>query len=83
MIVRTQTRRVYIPRTIEIPDPDGGGPTIYHGDRQFDLPARMADEFVRDGKALEVDLFGVPVQPAPPADEDPQPVAEPAAEGEV
>lgn len=75
-----KTERVYLTRSYVVPDPDGGGPTTYHGGHQFEVPPSLAAELIAGGYALPV-VDGEPVQPAPPVVEpEPEPVVEQAEE---
>lgn len=67
-------KRVLMLRTLELPDPQGGGPVRYHGGHQFEMPPALADGACADGYAVPV-VGGEPVFPLPP---EPEPAAEEA-----
>lgn len=75
--------RVYLTRSHVVPDPQGGGPTIYPGGHQSDLPAELAAELVASGVAVPC-VAGEPVYPEPVVElVEPAPAPEPSPIEEV
>jgi hypothetical protein len=68
--------RVYMLKTYSVPDPQGGGPSLYHAGHQFEVDPAMATAMLLDGYAVQV-VDGVPVMPEPEPEPQPEPVVEP------